>query len=148
MGQPPCVRARSLVEGLPITLAAADRGQPGRQPLAVAGGTALRPGAQGAFDTQTDVTDAEGCRHATTGSMARESDWLTGRRRVPMRGADARGTTRECYCATVALAEADVETCTRRNEGDLFLDLGLSSERTRWDSHVSGSARGDSPSAS
>ena len=53
MGQPPCVRARSLEEGLPITLAAADRGQPGRQPLAVAGGTALRPGAQGAFDTQT-----------------------------------------------------------------------------------------------
>ena len=60
MGQPPGVRARSLEEGLPITLAAADRGQPGRQPLAVAGGTALRPGAQGAFDTQTDVTDAEG----------------------------------------------------------------------------------------
>ena len=117
MGQPPCVRARSLEEGLPITLAAADRGQPGRQPLAVAGGTALRPGAQGAFDTQTDVTDAEGCRHATTGSMARESDWLTGRRRVPMRGADARGTTRECHCATVALAEADVENMYATKRG-------------------------------
>jgi len=81
-------RAVAVEEGLPITLAAADRGQPGRQPLAVAGGTALRPGAQGAFDTQTDVTDAEGsCRHATTAVLGA---WLESPTGLPV--------DEECRC--------------------------------------------------
>ena len=118
MGQPPCVRARSLEEGLPITLAAADRGQP---PGSAATGCGWRHGSEAWCARRVRHADGRhrrrGCRHATTGSMARESDWLTGRRRVPMRGADARGTTRECYCATVALAEADVENMYATKRG-------------------------------